>query len=273
MQVSSNIDLGIREIRQLTSFTKEKGADYTEYALTAFKRRVEGFMISEKCDFDTLMTKLASPEFLDHFAARIAVGETELFRDPTFWILLKNTYVANIIKDHGRARIWLPLCASGEELYSLAIMLKESGLSDRVEIFVSSLSNESLETIKRGLMDVEKLEIGTKNYSRFQGVSQLTNYYKTSGNTVTFEKSLLVNAKFYKEDLTFNHDFVHMNLILFRNKMIYFTPTLQYKVCDIMHGKLAVKGLLALGILEEIESNNSKFAALNKNESIFQRKS
>ena len=274
MQDTNNIDIGIREIRQLTGTIKDKyGIDYTEYALTSFKRRVEGFLMNNKMSIETLMKKLESKDFLDYFIARIAVGATELFRDPTFWILLKNNHLANLIKEHGIVKIWLPLCASGEELYSLLILLKESGWIGNTKIFVSCMSNEKLEYIQQGKMEYEKLEISTKNYTRFQGSKQLSDYINVLNNTITFDQSLLSNILFFKDGLDFNLDIPHIHLILFRNQLIYFAPTLQYKVLDKLHGKLAVKGILVLGILEEIEMNvNNKYVLLNKSESVYQRK-
>jgi len=274
MQISVNYEIGIREIRQLTGFIREKhGVDFTEYALTSFKRRVEGFLITNKYSMETLLKKLETKEFTDHFIGRITVGATELFRDPTFWILLKNNYLTNIFKEQSKPRIWLPMCASGEEYYSLAILLKESGWTGRAEIFVSSMSNESLEAIQRGWMENEKLDISTKNYSRFQGTGQLSDYYKKPDNNIAFDQPLFINTQFFKEGLGFERDLPHIHLILFRNQLIYFNPLLQYKVCDILYNKLAVKGLLALGILEEIELNiNTKYSLLNKDESIYQRK-
>ena len=274
MQVTTNIDIGIRETRQLTGFIKEKhGVDYSEYALTSFRRRVERFLIANKYGLDTLFNKLESKEFLDFFMGHIGVSATELFRDPTFWILLKNIYIANIIKEYSKAKIWLPMCASGEEYYSLAILLKENGWSEHADIYVSCLSDKTIETIQSGKMEFEKLEISVKNYSRFQGAGQLTNYFKNTNNEIVFDKSLFVNARFFKEGLEFNRELPHMHLILFRNQMIYFNPSLQYKMIDILYNKLTPKGLLALGILEEIDVNtNNKYTVLNKEESIYQRR-
>ena len=275
MQVSSvSIDIGIREIRQLTGLIKEKyGVDFTEYALTSFKRRVEGFLIANKYGMDTLLKKLEAKEFLDHFVGRIAVGATELFRDPTFWILLKTIYLTNILKEQPKAKIWLPMCASGEEYYSLAILLKESGWSERADVYVSCMSNETIETIKRGWMEYDKLDISAKNYTRFQGTGQITDYYKKLGNDIAFDKSLFTRTQFFREGLEFECELPYMHLILFRNQLIYFTPTLQYRVCDKLCNKLTPKGLLALGILEEMDLNiNSKFTAMDKQESIYQRK-
>jgi len=273
MQTSFNIDLGIRELRQVSNFIKEKhGLDYSEYALTAFKRRVEGFLIANKYGSDVLLKNLDSKDFVDLFASKIAVSDTEMFRDPTYWILLKNNYITNIIKERGKLRVWLPLCASGEEYYSLTILLKESGFFDKTEIYVTSISNQTLEAIQRGFMEFEKLEISSKNYSRFQGAAQLSNYYRTLGNTVNFEKSLFINTKFLKDDIISKIDFGHVDLVLFRNKMIYFTSSLQNRVIDMLHNKMAVKGILTLGILEEVEALN-KFAPVDKKESIYQRKS
>jgi len=274
MKVSFSIDIGIREIRQLTGFIKEKhGVDLTEYALTSFKRRIEKFLIANKYGMDTLLKNLESKEFLDHFLGCVAVGATELFRDPTFWILLKNIYIANIIKEHSKAKIWLPMCASGEEFYSLAILLKESRWLDQAEIFVSSMSDETLKTIQRGEMENEKFEISAKNYARFQGASQLTDYFSKTDHVISCDTSLFAHTRFFKEGLEFERDLPHIHLILFRNQLIYFNSTLQYKVCEKLYHKLTPKGLLALGILEEIELNiNNKFTLLNKDESIYQRK-
>ena len=271
MQVSINNEIGIREIRQLTSFVKEKhGVDYSEYALTSFKRRVEGFMSINKYSMDTLLRKLESKVFLDHFMGRIAVSDTELFRDPTFWILLKNIYIANIIKEHSKVKVWLPLCASGEEYYSLVILLRESGWSNCSEIYLSCMSNETLQNIKHGWLENEKLEISSKNYSRLQGASQLSDYFKMTDQEIAFDQSLFANTKFFKGEFVFDPDLPYMHLILFRNKFIYFTPSLQYKVSAILYNRLTARGLLATGLMEEVES--SKFTVLNKDESIFQRK-
>lgn len=274
MQDSISYDIGIREIRQLTGFIKEyHGVDYTEYALTSFKRRVERFLIANKYGMEILLKKLASKEFLDHFVGCIEVGTTELFRDPTFWILLKNNYLNNIFKEHSKAKIWLPMCASGEELYSLSILLKENGWIERAEIFVTGMSNETLENIKGGKMESEKYEISLKNYSRFQGTGQLTDYFSKSDHDITFDRSLFVQTRFIKEGLEFDQDLPHMHLILFRNRLIYYNSTLQNKVCDMLYNRLTPKSLLALGILEEMELNiNNKYTMLNREESIYQRK-
>ena len=123
-------------------------------------------------------------------------------------------------------------------------------------------------------MKNEKLDISIKNYSRFQGASQLTDYFKKTDDDIVFDRSLFSNARFFRDGLEFNHDLPPMHLILFRNQMIYFNPTLQYKVCDALYNRLAVRGLLFLGILEEIDLNiNNKYVTLNKEESIYQRKS
>ena len=267
-------DIGIREIRQLIGVIKEKtGVDFSDYALTSFKRRVEGFLNTSKYGMETLLRKLESPEFGDYLIGCITVGATELFRDPTFWILLKNNYLATIFKEQVRPRIWLPLCASGEEYYSLAILLKECGWADRADVFVTSMSNESLTAIQQGRMDFEKLDISAKNYSRFQGSGQLTDYYKKPEQDIMFDRSLFTNTKFFRDGLGFERDLPHIHLILFRNQLIYFNSTLQYKVCDMLYNKMAARGLLALGILEEIELNiNTRYAVLNKEESIYQRK-
>ncbi len=275
MYQSVILDIGIREIRQLTTFIKEThNIDYTEYALTSLKRRIEQVMTLHKYSMETLLKRLESKIFLEQFMGQIAVGATELFRDPTFWVLLKNRYLTDVFKGQGKVRIWVPMCASGEEFYSLVILLKECGWTQKAEIYLSSMSDDNLGRIQKGWLDSNNLEISAKNYSRFQGAAQFSDYYKMVGDDVIFDRSLFANTSFFKQTIDFNNDLPLMHLILFRNQMIYFNPTLQYKVSDILHDKLAVKGLLALGILEEIEQNNitNKYMMLNKEESIYQKK-
>jgi chemotaxis methyl-accepting protein methylase len=123
-------------------------------------------------------------------------------------------------------------------------------------------------------MENEKIEISTKNYSRFQGASQLIDYFSNTDNVISFDRSLFVHTRFFNDGVEFDHDLPLMHLILFRNQFIYFNSTLQHKVCEKLYNKLTSKGLLALGILEEIELNiNNKFTVLNKEESLYQRKS
>jgi chemotaxis protein methyltransferase CheR len=268
-------ELGIRDIRQINNFIKDMyGVDYGEYALTSYRRRLDDFLNKNRYDINTLLTKLASPDFFDQFIDNVSVSDTEMFRDPTFWIQLKNTHLGSIIdKDARKIKVWLPLCASGEEYYSLAILLKECGWTDKIDVIVTSLSQESLSKIQQGKMPVEKVDVSTRNYGRFQGISQLSNYYKTTTDGVTFDQSLFRNTRFLKDDLSFKQEFGHASVVIFRNKLIYFTTALQNRVCDMIHGKIFARGILALGTLEELDATNTKFVPINKSESIYQRKS
>ena len=271
-------DLGIVDLREIIRAIKSVyDYDFSNYALTSFKQRLERLMFRNSIPSpDILIKKLQEePAFFDTFLYEISVPSTELFRDPSLWRWLREEYFqAAIEKNIGKFKIWLPGCVSGSELYSLSILLSETGLLDKVHIIASAISDKSIEKIKEGSHDTKKLEVSAENYKRFNGNKNFSTYYKDDRNCVFRDASLIGNVEFRKLNINFDNAPQNNKLILFRNNLIYFNPTLQERVLLLLHESLSGSGHLVLGIREKISRNIAikDFEVINENESVYRKR-
>jgi len=272
------IELRIVDIREITRIIRSLyNYDFSNYALTSFKQRLERLIILYNIGSgEGLVRKLEEdPAFFDLFLYEIAVPSTEMFRDPSLWRWLREDYFpSHLEKSIGRFKIWLPACVSGSELFSLAILLNEMGLSDKVQITATSISDKCIDVIKRGTYDLKKLEVSQENYKRCNGSKELSAYYKLEKDSIIRNVSLIQNIEFRKLNINFDNSPKNVKLILFRNNIIYFNPTQQEKVLQMLHGSLAASGHLVLGIRETISgiNTNREFEFINETESVYQKR-
>lgn len=273
------LELGIVETRNIIKTIVEKyNYDFSDYSLTSFKRRLEVIIESRNLKFaDVLISKLRdNQEFFDQFLDELAVPSTEMFRDPSLWRIMRDELLPALLKDSGNAlKIWLPNSVSGDELFSLAIVLKELDVLDKVQIYVSSLSKKSIDTIKSGILPAAKIELSSDNYIRANGSSELANYLVTERNITTRDLSLIKGVIFNQQGVNLEPPVQGIKLILYRNKMIYFNQTLQSKVIRQLYSGLMVGGHLIIGTKESISSlyGPNDFVLVNTSESIYKRKS
>jgi chemotaxis protein methyltransferase CheR len=271
-------ELGIVDIREIIRVIKSvSNYDFSNHALTSFKQRLERIMrLYVIGSPDGLIGKLQEdPGFFDTFLHEISVPSTEMFRDPSLWRWLREVYFPdNLDKNAGKFRIWIPVCVSGSELFSLAILLQESGIADKVQITASVLSEKSLALVKSGYYDLKKLEVSQENYKRFNGAKDLSSYCKPEKDYVVRNTSLIENVEFNKLNINFDNSPQNVKLILFRNNMIYFNPTLQDIILQTLHRSLSVSGHLILGIRERISgvSSGRDFKFVNETESVYRKK-
>jgi len=270
-------ELGIVDIREIIKNILSKyGYDFSEFALTSFKHRLEKLIIKNNLSgVDGLLIKLKNnKEFFDIFLHEISVPSTEMFRDPSLWRWLRDELFANTNeKNLSRFKIWFPNSVSGGELYSLAILLKEMNILDKVQIISSSVSNKSIEYIKEGRCELKKIEVSAENYVRFKGDSDFTDYYRLDRYYAFRDTSLIKNVEFNKQNINFDNSPVNIKLILFRNSLIYFNPSLQEKILRIMHNSLSANGYLILGIKERIKNldTNKAFDPVNELEGVYKK--
>ena len=271
-------ELGIVDIREIIRAIKSSyDYDFSSYALTSFKQRLERLMFRHGiATMDLLIKKLQDEStFFDDFLFEISVPSTELFRDPSLWRWLREEYLPFAIdKNIGKFKIWLPGCVSGGELYSLTILLSETGLLDKVQIIATAISEKSIEKIKEGNYDLKKTEISEENYKRFNGARDFSAYFKPDQNCALRDLSLIGNVEFRKLNINFDNAPQNNKLILFRNNLIYFNPTLQEKVLLLLHQSLSASGHLVLGIREKITgiTTSKDFEIVNENESIYRKR-
>ena len=272
------IEIGIVETRNIINLITEKyNYDFSDFALTTFKRRIERFIeLNNLKHPDILINRLQdNKEFADSFFDLLSVPSSEMFRDPSLWRVLREEIILSIYRETGTGfKIWLPCSVSGDELFSLTILLSEMGMLDKVQILVSCISDKSIETIKSGIFQEHKLEISTDNYIRSNGKLDLSNYYSISNGQITRDKSLIKNVIFSKQNTFLEPAPTGVKLVLFRNKLIYFNQTLETKVLKTIYNSISVGGFLVIGTKESLHYlyGNNEFSLINNLESIYKRR-
>ncbi len=272
-------ELGIVDIREIIRVIKKVyDYDFSSFALTSFKYSLERVILKNGLhNAETLYRKLSEDKhFFDVFLYDIFTPSTEMFRDPSLWRWLREEYFPGIPERHfDNFKIWIPQCVSGAELYTIIILLKEINLLEKVKITATVYTDRNLDYIKSGKYQMKKLEISKENYKRFQGQESFDKYYSISGNDVTREPSLIENVNFIKDDITFSNAPQNVKLILFRNVMIYYNPSLQAQALKTMYSSLSASGSLIIGLKESIKPPNVSipaFEIVNSNEGVYKRK-
>lgn len=273
------VELGIVDIREIIRLIKSMyGFDFSNYSLTSFKYRLEKVIAKNNLgSTESLYRKLSDePDFFDKFMYQISVPSTEMFRDPSVWRWLREIFFNKLDDKHLiNFKIWLPHCVSGCELFSLVILLKEINLLDKVKIFATAFSNESITYIKSGDYPLKKIETSVENYIRYKGERDLTDYYTQEKYAVKRDTTLLNNVEFIKDDLTYSRAPKNVKLILMRNVCVYFNPGFQELIQSKMHETLSASGNLIIGLKEGINNKSNvapRFEVVEENESVYRKK-
>lgn len=269
-------DIEITELRRLTQVIKDKyDYDFKDYAMSSFKRRIKRVLDLYKFkNVDKLISVLENnADFFDEFVSEITVNVTEMFRDPTFWKILKEQIIPNILLNHNKITIWHAGCSSGEEVVTMCIVLDEMGVLDKAKIIATDIDTAIINKAKNATYPIKNMDVNSKNYARYQGTRSLEYYYKEINGEAVIHKSSLENVSYRKHDLVQGVVFSKFDLILCRNVMIYFNQTLQNHVLNKLHESLFKYGYLAIGSKESLiwcEIAN-KFIVVNNEEKIYKK--
>lgn len=269
-------DIEIADIKKITEVVKAKyDYDFTNYAMSSFKRRIlrilDLFKISS---IDLLIKKITDdPTFFEEFIEEITVNVTEMFRDPSFWRVLRDDVLPAIMLNNEKIRIWHAGCSSGEEVFSMAILLKEMGILQNIQLIATDLDKEILKQAKTGMYSIKNMELNEKNYIRFQGTSTLKNYYTEQKGLAVMDPTLVENTAFRAHDLVKGDVFNKFDLVLCRNVMIYFNQTLQNEVLKRFHESLFKFGYLIIGSKESLIWCDiaNKFIVVNNEEKVYKK--
>src|SRR5688572_30443223 len=231
------LDIDINDLKRISELIYQKHHyDFRNYAMSSFKRRVLRIMELKKLSVESLIKKLTdNPAFINEFLDELTVNVTEMFRDPSFWRIMREEIIPAIMLNQKQFKIWHAGCSSGEEVVSMCIMLKEMGILHDVTLIATDLDVAILDKAKLATYPVKTMDLNEKNYIRFQGTSSLKNYYKEENGNAVFNKDLLANVTFRKHDLVLGDVFNKFDLVLCRNVMIYFNQTLQNEVLKKFH--------------------------------------
>ncbi|KHD05382.2 chemotaxis protein CheR [Candidatus Thiomargarita nelsonii] len=250
------------------------GYDFRNYAKASIKRRILHRLIKEKfSNISAMQHKLLyEVSFFERLLLDMSINVTEMFRDPSFYLALKKKVVPEL-KKYPFLKIWHAGCSTGEEVYSMAIILKEEGLYDRTQIYATDMNELALKKAKNGIFDISRLKQYTANYQKAGGLESFSDYYVADDKQVIMDKSLKKNILFSDHNLATDGVFGEMNLIMCRNVLIYFNRELQNRVFKLFFDSLCTDGFLCIGSKESIRFSESSdaFEDVVKNEKIYRR--
>lgn len=254
---------------------EEYGYDFRDYSPAHLKRRMLNRMSLEGINqLKDLQTKILSdPQFAAQFLKDFSIKVTQMFRDPGFYAGLREKVIP-LLKTYSFIKIWHAGCASGEEVYSMAILLKEEGLYDRSLIYATDFDQEAIEQGKEGIYLNEKVQEYAKNYLESGGKASISDYYSSHYNRVIMAKELKKNIVWANHNLVTDSVFAEVNLILCRNVLIYFNKNLQDRAHRLFLDSLANGGILCFGKKESLQYSRvyEKFSVLDKNQKIYRKK-
>lgn len=266
--------LTIKEIKKIIDAVhKVYNFDFSNYAFSSLQRRLNRIITLYKFKaVDELIEKLlADKMFFGEFLEEITVNTTEMFRDPEMWKTLRQTILKQI-EHKSFINIWHAGCSSGEEVFSMAILLKELGIYDKTKLLATDINKTVIERAKSGTYAMRNMELNGDNYLRAGGTSSLEIYYETEGAKAIMHQDLLRNVSFRVHNLAMDSHFAKFDLILCRNVLIYFDKNLQEKVFKLFTDSLLKQGYFVIGSKESMvwSSFNSKYKLINNKEKIYQ---
>lgn len=235
------------------------GFDFGSYSKASLKRRVNRLFQLDGFDsfYDFLSKVKYDSEYYKRMIDEVTVNVTEMFRDPSFYKILRNEIIP-LLATKPFIRVWHAGCATGEEVYSMAILLKEAGLLHKSLLYATDINLKVLETAKKGIFPLRMIKDYSENYRDSGGKEDFSNYYIANYGNAKFNKDLTDKMVFSQHNLVSDTSFNEFDIILCRNVLIYFDSNLQTRVIKLFDESLSVLGYLALGTKETIKYSISQ---------------
>jgi chemotaxis protein methyltransferase CheR len=252
---------------------KVHGFDFGGYTVASFKRRITRIMDLQKLSYFELTNRLINEEgYFDHFLDEVTVNITEMFRDPPFFKAIKEKIIP-YLKSYQQLKIWSAGCASGEELYSIAILFSQADLYSRSFFYGTDVNQEVLMQAKDGIYDLQKMKQYSENYMETDSDASLSNYYTAQYDAASIDRKLKKNMLLSVHNLVSDGPFNEFQLITCRNVLIYFNAELQARVIKLFYDSLVNFGFLCLGSKETIRNFElaKKFKLIDKKNNIYQK--
>lgn len=251
------------------------GYDFRDYSKAHIKRRViNRLYLSGLNSISEMQNRVIYDQsFFNTVLHDFSINVTEMFRDPSFYRAIREKVIP-ILKTYPFIKIWHAGCSTGEEVYSMAILLKEEGLLNKAEIYATDFNEIVLQKAKEGTYSIENIKEYTYSYHQSGGREVFSNYYTVKYNSVIFDQSLKKKIIFADHNLVTDGVFGEMNLIICRNVLIYFNKELQNHVIKLFYDSLCNGGILGLGSKESLRfsRHDDKFETYIEEEKIYRRK-
>jgi chemotaxis protein methyltransferase CheR len=237
----------------LEGIYRRYGFDFREYAPASLRRRLWRRVHAERLNsISGLQEKvLHDRACMERLLLDLSINVTSMFRDPSFYLAFRG-HVAPLLRTYPFTRIWVAGCSTGEEVYSLAILLAEEELYARTRIYATDINEAVVDRARAGVFPLDKMRAYTENYIRAGGKRAFSEYYVAAYEGARFSRSLVENVVFAQHNLVSDRSFNEFNVIVCRNVMIYFDRSLQNRVHSLFYESLAPFGVLALGHKESI---------------------
>lgn len=273
--LGTRVDLDDLELTLLLEAVYQQyGYDFRQYARASIRRRIWRRVLEEGLGTVSGLQErvLHDAACMERLLVDLSISVTSMFRDPTFYVALRSKVVP-LLRTYPFLRIWNAGCSTGEETYSLAILLREEGLEDRVRIYATDINHAVLRRAKEGCFGLDRMQEYTQHYIGAGGRASFSDYYMVYGSQARFDPTLVEQVVFAQHNLVSDGSFNQFNLIVCRNVMIYFGLPLQDHVHDLFYRSLVRFGLLALGRKESIRFTRhaEAYEELDRQEKLYRR--
>lgn len=250
------------------------GYDFRNYSEAHLRRRIKNVL--NKFGLPNIAALqheiIYSKERFELLLAELSINVTEMFRDPAFYRALRQN-VLPLLKTYPFVKIWHAGCASGEEVYSMAILLKEEGLHERCQIYATDFNSSILQKAKQAIFPIELIKEYTSNYIAAGGKQDFSDYYTAAYESIILDKSIRERIVFSDHNLATDTVFGEMHMVVCRNVMIYFNRELQDRVVKLFADSLCYRGVLCLGSKESLKFNSygHLFEPISEKEKIYKK--
>ncbi len=250
------------------------GFDFRDYVLASLRRRIWNIVRAEGLETISALQDrvLHDSEAMDRFILNLSVNVTAMFRDPSFYLTFR-TRVVPILRTYPFIRIWHAGCSTGEEVYSMAILLHEEGLYNRCRIYATDMNEAVLNNARKAIFPLNRMQEYTGNYMRAGGLRSFSEYYTAAYDAAIFAPFLGEQVIFSQHNLAMDGSFNEFHVILCRNVLIYFNEQLQRRVHELFFSSLVPLGILGLGQQETIHFNphEDNYEELVRGEKLYRR--
>ena len=238
----------------LDAINKRYGYDFSHYASASLKRRIHHFLSETSHDkiTEAIPRLLYDVEFFESLIQTLSITVTEMFRDPFVYKAIREQVIPQL-KTYPFLKIWHAGCATGEEVYSMAILLKEADISDGFHIYATDFNDSALGKAKNGIYPLKHARTSTINYQKSGGTKAFSEYYQSKYDSVIMNRELKKNITFANHNLVTDSVFGEMHLVVCRNVLIYFDRVLQERVFNLFTDSLITGGFLCLGSKESLQ--------------------
>lgn len=257
----------------LEALFEKSGHDFRDYSTAHLTRRLRHVQTLSGAESITHMIHrlLYDPAFLDLLLHQLSINVTEMFRDPAFYRAVRHKVVP-LLATWPHIKVWHAGCASGEEAYSMAIVLREAGLYPRCQIYATDFSPSVLNEARQGIYPVDRIKAYTENYLKAGGTESFSDYYTSKYDYAMMDNGIKANIVFAEHNLAIDTVFSEVNLVVCRNVMIYFSRALQLRVLKLFHESLCPGGILCLGSKETVAAEcRPLFEPLDEEQRIYRR--